>query len=72
MKVLVTGSAGFIGSAVANRLLDRGDTVLGIDSLNDYYDVRLKEARRERLVVRQGYQDHCLDIAEAEDFSTMP
>ena len=70
MKVLVTGSAGFIGSAVANRLLDRGDTVLGIDSLNDYYDVRLKEARRERLVVRQGYQDHCLDIAEAEDFST--
>ncbi len=70
MKVLVTGSAGFIGSAVASRLLDRGDTVLGIDSLNDYYDVRLKEARRERLVVRQGYQDHCLDIAEAEDFST--
>ena len=47
--VLVTGAAGFIGSHVARRLLDRGDAVLGLDNLNDYYDVRLKEARLARL-----------------------
>ncbi len=45
MKILVTGAAGFIGSALALRLLERGDTVYGIDNMNDYYDVRLKEAR---------------------------
>ena len=45
MKVLVTGSAGFIGSALSIRLLDRGDEVIGIDNHNDYYDVGLKEAR---------------------------
>jgi UDP-glucuronate 4-epimerase len=50
MRVLITGAAGFIGSALAHRLLARGDSVIGIDSLNDYYDVSLKEARRARLV----------------------
>ena len=49
MKVLVTGAAGFIGNAVALRLLERGDTVIGVDNLNDYYDVSLKQARLERL-----------------------
>jgi UDP-glucuronate 4-epimerase len=49
MRVLITGAAGFIGSALAHRLLARGDSVIGIDSLNDYYDVSLKEARRARL-----------------------
>ena len=68
MKVLVTGSAGFIGSAIAGRLLDRGDAILGIDSLNDYYDVDLKRARRDRLLCREGYRDHCLDIADTEVF----
>ena len=48
MKVLVTGSAGFIGSALSIRLLDRGDTIIGIDSHNDYYDPALKEARLAR------------------------
>jgi len=48
MKVLVTGSAGFIGSALAIRLLDRGDMVVGIDNHNDYYDPKLKEARLAR------------------------
>ena len=48
MKVLVTGSAGFIGSALSIRLLDRGDTVIGIDNHNDYYDPALKEARLAR------------------------
>ncbi len=49
MKILVTGAAGFIGSHVAHRLIDRGDEVLGIDNLNDYYDVTLKQARLDRL-----------------------
>ncbi len=49
MKVLVTGTAGFIGNALALRLLDRGDEVIGVDNVNDYYDVRLKEARLERI-----------------------
>src|ERR1051325_7662177 len=48
MRILVTGVAGFIGSTLALRLLDRGDTVVGIDNLNDYYDVSLKEARLKR------------------------
>ena len=55
MRVLVTGAAGFIGSTLAHRLLDRGDEVLGYDNLNDYYDVRLKEARLERLTPRAGF-----------------
>ncbi|HMO67380.1 MAG TPA: GDP-mannose 4,6-dehydratase, partial [Novosphingobium sp.] len=49
MKVLITGAAGFIGSSVAMRLFARGDSVVGIDNLNDYYDVRVKEARLARL-----------------------
>jgi len=64
MKVLVTGAAGFIGSALAHRLLDRGDEVVGIDNLNDYYDVRLKHARLERLSVREDFSFQKLDIAE--------
>jgi len=49
-RILVTGAAGFIGAALADLLLARGDSVIGIDDLNDYYDVSLKEARRDRLV----------------------
>ena len=49
MRVVITGAAGFIGSTLAHRLLSRGDSVIGIDNLNDYYDVRLKEDRRDRL-----------------------
>lgn len=49
MDILVTGVAGFIGNAVALELLKRGDTVIGLDNLNDYYDVNLKKARLERL-----------------------
>ena len=64
MKVLVTGAAGFIGSTLAHRLLDRGDQVVGIDNLNDYYDVRLKEARLDRLRPRAGFSFQKLDIVE--------
>ncbi len=64
MKILVTGAAGFIGSHLSHRLLDRGDEVVGIDNLNDYYDVRLKEARLERLVTKSGFRFIKLDLAD--------
>ncbi|MEZ5461173.1 NAD-dependent epimerase [Dokdonella sp.] len=56
MRVLVTGAAGFIGSALSQRLLARGDEVLGFDNLNDYYDPRLKQDRLARLTSQQGFQ----------------
>ena len=62
--VLVTGAAGFIGSHVARRLLDRGDAVLGLDNLNDYYDVRLKEARLARLQTHPQFQFVKLDVSD--------
>ncbi|HRD74763.1 MAG TPA: NAD-dependent epimerase [Hyphomicrobiaceae bacterium] len=62
MKVLVTGAAGFIGSATAAALLDRGDEVIGLDNLNAYYDVSLKEARLGRLTGRAGFSFHRLDL----------
>ena len=64
MKVLITGSAGFIGMYVAERLLARGDTVIGIDNLNDYYDVALKEARLARLTPNSGFRFVKLDLAD--------
>ena len=54
MRVLVTGAAGFIGAALSQRLVERGDDVLGLDNLNDYYPVALKEARRDLLIERGG------------------
>jgi len=62
MKVLVTGSAGFIGSAVAERLLARGDEVVGVDNLNPYYDPCLKQARLERIRRRFPFENHVVDI----------
>ncbi|MGH7788687.1 MAG: NAD-dependent epimerase [Candidatus Binatia bacterium] len=64
MKLLVTGAAGFIGSHLTIRLLDRGDTVVGIDNLNDYYDVTLKEARLARVAGREGFRFVKLDVAD--------
>ncbi|MCC6134514.1 MAG: NAD-dependent epimerase [Candidatus Contendobacter sp.] len=57
MKVLVTGSAGFIGAALSQRLLERGDQVIGYDNLNDYYDVNLKRARLARLQAQPGFTE---------------
>ena len=62
MKVLVTGSAGFIGSALSIRLLDRGDEVIGIDNHNDYYDPVLKEARLARHINHDKYTHIHMDI----------
>jgi UDP-glucuronate 4-epimerase len=56
MRILITGAAGFIGSALSQYLLARGDEVLGIDNLNSYYDVRLKQARLSRLTATPGFQ----------------
>ena len=64
MKVLVTGAAGFIGSALSIRLLERGDEVIGVDNLNDYYDVNLKLARLERLRDHKGFKFVKLEIAD--------
>jgi UDP-glucuronate 4-epimerase len=64
MNLLVTGAAGFIGAALAHRLLDRGDTVVGLDNLNDYYEVSLKEARLARLTARPGFRFVKLDLAD--------
>jgi UDP-glucuronate 4-epimerase len=64
MKVLVTGAAGFIGAAVALKLTERGDSVTGIDNLNDYYDPRLKRARLQRLEPRPGFRFSQLDVAD--------
>ena len=66
MKVLVTGCAGFIGYHVAEALLARGDSVIGLDSLNDYYDVRLKHARLDRLRVRTGFEFQYLDVSDKD------
>lgn len=66
MKVLVTGAAGFIGSHVAHLLLDRGDTVVGIDNLDPYYDVSLKQARLDRLIARDGFTSVYMNIADRE------
>lgn len=64
MNILLTGAAGFIGMHTALRLLDRGDTVVGVDDLNDYYDVRLKHARLERLRLYPGFSFHQLGVED--------
>ena len=55
MTVLITGSAGFIGSALSLRLLDRGDQIVGIDNHNDYYDPKIKELRLKRHIDHPNY-----------------
>ena len=66
MKVLVTGAAGFIGMHVAQRLLARGDEVVGVDNLNAYYDVALKKARLDLLAQHSGFRFVRLDIADTD------
>ncbi|GAB4259383.1 MAG: NAD-dependent epimerase [Methylomicrobium sp.] len=66
MKILVTGTAGFIGNHLALRLLERGDEVIGVDNLNDYYDVNLKKSRLARILDHDRYTDIRADLADRE------
>jgi len=66
VTVLLTGAAGFIGYHMADALLARGERVLGVDNLNTYYDVRLKQARLARLEGKAGFAFHQLDVADRE------
>ena len=71
MRVLITGSAGFIGSALSLRLLDRGDEVIGIDNHNDYYSPALKEARLARHLDHPKYTHHRMDLADREGIKAL-
>ena len=69
MKILVTGTAGFIGNHVALKLLERGDEVVGLDNVNDYYDVNLKLARLERIGTHSNYTDLRCNLEDRETLS---
>ena len=71
MNILVTGAAGFIGSAVSQKLLDRGDIVVGLDNMNDYYSVELKEARLARLQPNDAFSFCKLDVADNSGMETL-
>ena len=71
MKILVTGTAGFIGSSLAHRLLARGDEVIGIDNLNDYYDVQLKKDRLSRLQSHKNFSDVRIDIENRDEMQAL-
>ncbi|MSQ53437.1 MAG: NAD-dependent epimerase [Betaproteobacteria bacterium] len=70
-KILITGAAGFIGSTLAVRLLGRGDSVVGVDNLNDYYEVSLKKARLARLQTNPAFRFHLLDIVDRENMRNL-
>jgi UDP-glucuronate 4-epimerase len=71
MKILVTGAAGFIGSHVAQRLLDRGYELVGLDNLNEYYDVTLKQARLARLTTQPNFRFVKLDLTDTAAMATL-
>ena len=71
MKILLTGAAGFIGMATALRLLARGDEVVGLDSLNDYYDVLLKESRLKYLLPLPGFRFVKMDVADRAEMARL-
>ena len=70
-KVLVTGAAGFIGSALSKRLLEQGDAVVGLDNLNDYYDVSLKLSRLKRITMQENFKPVRLDLADRDGITRL-
>ena len=70
-KIIVTGSAGFIGFSLCAKLLKRGDNVLGIDNHNNYYDPKIKDARIGRLLQYSNYQHHRIDISNKDDLDSV-
>ena len=64
MTILVTGAAGFIGSTLSKRLLAKGDQVIGLDNLNDYYDVNLKKARLAQIESHDNFEFVQLDLED--------
>ena len=70
-KIFVTGSAGFIGSSLSSKLLERGDIVIGVDNHNDYYDPKIKEARFERLKNYKNYHHFRMDISNKNDLDNL-
>jgi UDP-glucuronate 4-epimerase len=70
-RYLVTGAAGFIGFHTARRLLERGEQVIGLDNLNDYYDVELKRARLAQLTSQRAFRFHQRDLADAADMARL-
>ena len=71
MHILVTGAAGFIGSALALRLLERGERVTGLDNLNDYYDVGLKQARLQRTLPHKAFRFAKLDVCDHQGMEAL-
>jgi len=71
MKVLITGTAGFIGSTLAIKLLERSDEVIGLDNLNDYYDVSLKEARLKRVTAYENFTDVRMSLEDKDGIARL-
>ena len=71
MSILVTGAAGFIGSHLCLRLLDNDEQVIGVDNLNDYYDVALKQARLSMLEGQKGFDFYHADISDEASISNI-
>jgi UDP-glucuronate 4-epimerase len=71
VKILVTGTAGFIGMHVSQRLLERGDEVVGIDNMNDYYEVSLKESRLARLTSHERFSFQLLDLTDRQGMKSL-